>query len=585
MPQARQEPILSVENLSVAFGHGRRRNPAVQGLSYTLGQGETLAIVGESGSGKSVSSLALLGLLPRRSAVVESGTARYAGQDLLTLPEERLRQLRGDRLTMIFQEPMTSLNPVLTIGRQLTEGLIEHKGMSQAQADARAAEMIELVGLGQPRRRLKQYPHELSGGMRQRVMIAMAMATEPDILIADEPTAALDVTVQAQILDLMRDLKTRFGTSIILITHDMGVVAEMADRVVVMHRGRKVEEGPVDAIFGDPAKDYTRRLLAAVPRLGGYATTATPRPVVPEPVPVDAHTTVVDAQGMTKVFGGGSWLASLGLGGGAPVTAMDDVGFTLSAGETLAIVGESGSGKSTTGRAVLRLIEVDKGEINVDGMDVRKLGPAGLRRARRHMQMIFQDPFASLNPRISVGDIVAEPMVIHGIARGRELADRVEALFHRVGLTSDQIGRYPHEFSGGQRQRVCIARALGVNPKLIVADEPTSALDVSVQAQVLELLLELQQSLGLAYLFISHDMAVVEEMAHRVAVMQQGRIVEMGPRQAVLNDPRHVYTQALLAAVPIPDPTRKRGALPKLDLAAMPRGPLAEAAPGHLVAA
>jgi len=585
MPETNSGPILTVDDLSVAFGRGSRRNQAVQGLSYTLEKGETLAIVGESGSGKSVSSLALLGLLPRRSASIESGTAQYMGHDLLTLPEEQLRKLRGDRLTMIFQEPMTSLNPVLTIGRQLTEGLVEHRGMNQAAADARAMEMIELVGLGQPRQRLKQYPHELSGGMRQRVMIAMAMATEPDILIADEPTTALDVTVQAQILDLMRDLKTEFGTSIILITHDMGVVAEMADRVVVMNRGREVEEGPVETVFARPKDAYTQRLLAAVPRLGGYATTASPRTVVQEPVPVDRHTTVVDAQGMSKRFASSSWLSAFGLGGETGVLAMDDVGFTLHAGETLAIVGESGSGKSTTGRAVLRLIDVDRGEINVDGIDVRGLGPAGLRRARRQMQMIFQDPYASLNPRISVGDIVAEPMVIHGIASGSELKDRIEALFLRVGLTSDQIRRYPHEFSGGQRQRVCIARALGVNPKLIVADEPTSALDVSVQAQVLELLLELQQSLGLAYLFISHDMAVVEEMAHRVAVMQRGRIVEMGPRQAVLNDPRHVYTQALLAAVPIPDPTRKRGALPKLDLATMPRGPLQEAAPDHLVAA
>jgi peptide/nickel transport system ATP-binding protein len=577
-------PILSVENLSVAFGKGRHKNQAVDDLSYTLGKGETLAIVGESGSGKSVSSLALLGLLPRRSATVEQGRAQYGGQDLLALPEESLRKLRGDRLTMIFQEPMTSLNPVLTIGRQLTEGLVEHHGMSQDQANARAMEMIDRVGLGQPKQRLRQYPHELSGGMRQRVMIAMAMATEPDILIADEPTTALDVTVQAQILDLMRALKGEFGTSIILITHDMGVVAEMADRVVVMHRGRKVEEGPVAAIFAAPAEAYTQRLLAAVPRLGGYAGTSTPRSVVSDPLPVDHATTVVEAHGLTKRFGGTGWLAGFGIGDQG-VTAMDDVGFTLKAGETLAIVGESGSGKSTTGRAILRLIEVDQGAIVVGGQDVRKLGPKGLRQARRQMQMIFQDPFASLNPRISVGDIVAEPMTIHGLATGQELKDRVEALFHRVGLTSDQIRRYPHEFSGGQRQRVCIARALAVNPRLIVADEPTSALDVSVQAQVLELLLELQQSLGLAYLFISHDMAVVEEVAHRVAVMQQGRIVEMGPRPTVLGDPRHVYTRTLLAAVPIPDPTRKRGALPRLDTARMPRGPLAEVAPGHLVAA
>ncbi len=572
--------LLEVRDLDVVFGAGRHRQHAVEGLSYTLGKGETLAIVGESGSGKSVSSLALLGLLPR-AARIERGTAHFDGEDLLALPEEPLRRLRGDRLTMIFQEPMTSLNPVLTIGRQLTEGLVEHRGMSEAAAEARAGEMIELVGLGDPARRLAQYPHELSGGMRQRVMIAMAMASEPDILIADEPTTALDVTVQAQILDLMRDLKARFKTSIILITHDMGVVAEMADRVVVMHRGRKVEEGSVGEIFARPRQAYTRDLLAAVPRLGAYAGTAAPRTVVDSPAEVDRRAPVLRARGLRKRFGGRSWFGR----GDAGVLALDDVALELHPGETLALVGESGSGKSTAGRAVLRLLDVDAGEIEVDGIAIRELGRAGLRRARRQMQMIFQDPFASLNPRLTVGALVAEPMLIHGIARGRELADRIEGLFHRVGLESDHIRRYPHEFSGGQRQRVAIARALGVGPKVIVADEPTSALDVSVQAQVLELLLELQQSLGLAYLFISHDMAVVEEMSHRVAVMQQGRIVETGPRPVVLNDPRHVYTRALLAAVPIADPTRRRGVLPRLDTAAMPRGPLTEIAPGHLVAA
>jgi peptide/nickel transport system ATP-binding protein len=570
--------ILQVRDLSISFGRGEGRNHAVKNLSYDLKRGETLAIVGESGSGKSVSSLALLGLLPPRSATIESGSAHFHSRDLLTLPPADLRRLRGNEIAMIFQEPMTSLTPVLRIGLQLTEGLVEHQGMSQAEAEARAVEMLDLVGLDRQKERLRQFPHELSGGMRQRVMIAMAMASDPAILIADEPTTALDVTVQAQILDLMRDLKKNFDTAIILITHDMGVVAEMADRVVVMKEGEKVEEGAVADLFASPKADYTCRLLDAVPRLGAFAATAEPRRVVEQPKPVGAP--LVDARGLTKTFREHGFFFTRGGG----TVAMDDVSFDLRAGETLALVGESGSGKSTTGRAVLRLLEVDSGEIAVDGIDLRKLGPQMLRKVRREMQMIFQDPFAALNPRMSAGRLVAEPMVIHGVASGRELNDRVEMLFHRVGLGSEHIRRYPHEFSGGQRQRLCIARALGVGPKLMVADEPTSALDVSVQAQVLELLLELQQSLGLCYLFISHDMAVVEEVSHRVAVMHKGRIVEIGPRQAVLNDPRHPYTRALLAAVPVPDPARLRGALPELDVSSLPRGPLAEVAKGHFVA-
>ena len=575
------QPLLRVTNLSISFGSGRDRTRAVQGLSYELGRGETLAIVGESGSGKSVSSLALLGLLPRPQAHLESGEAWFDGQDLLAMSEPQITALRGDRITMIFQEPMTSLNPVLTIGRQLTEGLIEHKAMSQTEAEARAVEMIELVGLSEPKSRLSQYPHELSGGMRQRIMIAMAMSTNPAILIADEPTTALDVTVQAQILDLMRDLKPRFDTSIILITHDMGVVAEMADRVVVMHQGRKVEEGTVREIFGSPRESYTQGLLGAVPRLGSCAATAEPRQVVAEPKRPALGETLVETRGMCKRFSERGWFRRKDSG----VLAMDEVGFSLAPGETLALVGESGSGKSTTGRAVLRLIELDRGEVLVEGCELRRLGAAALRQARRHMQMIFQDPFASLNPRMSAGRLVMEPMVIHGIAAGSELEDRAAELFRRVGLEADHMRRFPHEFSGGQRQRICIARALSPGPRLIVADEPTSALDVSVQAQVLELLLELQQTLGLAYLFISHDMAVVELMSHRVAVMHKGRIVEMGPRAAVLNQPRHPYTAALLAAVPVPDPTRPRGVLPKLDVDHLPRGTLEEVAPGHLVAA
>jgi peptide/nickel transport system ATP-binding protein len=572
-------PLLAVEDLTVAFGRGAGRNVAVDGLSYHINAGETLAIVGESGSGKSVSSMALLGLLPPRAARIEGGTARFEGTDLLALPEKSLRALRGNRIAMIFQEPMTSLTPVIRIGQQLTEALVEHRGLDAEAARAKALEMLRLVDLSDPPRRMKQFPHELSGGMRQRVMIAMAMALEPDILIADEPTTALDVTVQAQILDLMRDVQKRFGTAILLITHDMGVVAEMADRVVVMNKGRKVEEGAVKEIFAHPQADYTKRLLAAVPRLGARAQEDGPRALTE--TPSQPGETVLNAEGLNKTFGGRGGLFRKGVG----TVAMQDVGFSIRAGETLALVGESGSGKSTTGRAVLRLIEVDDGRIELEGEDMRALRPDSLRKARRGMQMVFQDPFAALNPRMSVGRLIGEPMHIHNIARGADLEERVAELLRRVGLEPDHMRRYPHEFSGGQRQRICIARALGVRPKLIVADEPTSALDVSVQAQVLELMLELQQSMGLAYLFISHDMAVVEEVAHRVAVMRQGRIVEMGPRRAVLNEPRHPYTRALLAAVPRPDPTALRGKLPKLDVETLPMGALRLAADNHWVAA
>ena len=538
------DEVLKVENLTVSFGSGADRQVAVKGLSYTLNRGETLAIVGESGSGKSVSSMALLGLLPPRTANIEAGVATFEGRDLLTLPEAEKQAIRGDRITMIFQEPMTSLTPVLRIGLQLTEALVEHKDMTQAQAAERAKEMLRLVGLDQVERRMRQFPHELSGGMRQRVMIAMAMAADPAILIADEPTTALDVTVQAQILDLMRRLKGEFDTAIILITHDMGVVAEMADRVIVMNRGAKVEEGPVREIFAAPKDAYTRKLLDAVPRLGAYAQSTAPRSVVESPAPVGE--TLVRARGLNKTF---SERGGLFRKGGAGTAAMQDVGFELCEGETLALVGESGSGKSTTGRAVLRLIEVDEGSIEVDGVDVCGLSTSAMRKARRRMQMIFQDPFASLNPRISVGKLVAEPMVIHGVASGSELDDKVESLFLRVGLEADHIRRYPHEFSGGQRQRLSIARALGVGPKLIVADEPTSALDVTVQMQVLALLDDMVRERGMGLILISHDLNLVASFCDRVIVMYGGRIMEV-LEAGELTEAKHPYTRGLLNCAP-----------------------------------
>jgi peptide/nickel transport system ATP-binding protein len=540
--------LLAVEGLSVAFGHGARRQLAVDRLSYALHAGETLAIVGESGSGKSVSVLALLGLLPRQGVSIEGGRALYRGMDLLRLDPHARRRIRGNRIAMIFQEPMTSLTPVLRVGVQMTEALIEHRGLRRAAAVRTAEAMLALVELDDPPRRMRQFPHELSGGMRQRVMIAMCMALEPDILVADEPTTALDVTVQAQILTLMCQLQRRFGTAIALITHDMGVVAEMADRVVVMHRGRKVEEGGVRQVFAAPAETYTRALLAAVPRLGTHVS-STPRRVVANPRPIGE--VVLRVEGLCKTYRGRSALFGARR---KDTVAMDAVSFEIRAGETLALVGESGSGKSTTGRALLRLIEVDQGRIEVAGEDLRSLSAACLRRARRGLQMVFQDPFASLNPRMSVGRLIGEPMRIHGLARGRAIDHAVAELLERVGLEAGHAGRYPHEFSGGQRQRICIARALAVNPALIVADEPTSALDVSVQAQVLELMLELQQTLGLAYLFISHDMAVVELMAHRVAVMCAGRIVELGDRPQVLGTPRHPYTPRLARGGADPGP-------------------------------
>ncbi|TVP68951.1 MAG: ABC transporter ATP-binding protein [Rhodobacteraceae bacterium] len=564
------EILLDVRDLTVAFGTSR----AVEGLSYQLARGETLAVVGESGSGKSVSSLALLGLLPPRAAQVLSGQAMFGGTDLLSLNDAELRRIRGRRISMIFQEPMTSLTPVLRLGQQLTEGLIVQEGLSARVAHSRACEMLERVGLDAPERRMRQYPHQLSGGQRQRVMIAMAMLVQPEILIADEATTALDVTVQGQILDLIRDLQAEFGMSVLMITHDMGVVAEMGDRVLVMHRGQKVEDGHVSDVLARPRAPYTQGLLEAVPRLGaGAALRSAPRDTAERRV-------ILRADGLRKSFARRNWLGKTQ----AETHALDDVSFDLCAGETLALVGESGSGKSTTGRAVLGLMPLDAGRVMIEGRDLRDFSGSALRQARRHMQMIFQDPFASLNPRLSAARLVGEPLVIHGLARGQELTDRVADLFRRVGLDHGHMTRYPHEFSGGQRQRLSIARALATGPRFIVADEPTSALDVSIQAQILDLMRGLQQDLGLAYLFISHDLAVVERLAHRVAVMRAGRIVELGPTDQVLHAARHPYTQQLIAAVPVPDPALRRNRSALAYDGEMPMGPLTHVAPDHLVA-
>jgi peptide/nickel transport system ATP-binding protein/glutathione transport system ATP-binding protein len=562
--------LVSIRNLRVDFETDRGTITGVDDVSFTINPGETVCVVGESGSGKSVTSLSLMRLVEFGGGRIAAGDLEFARPDGSVLdvahaPAATMQAIRGNEIGMIFQEPMTALNPVFTIERQLTDGLMLHRGLSAEAARARALEMLRSVRIPEPERRLKQYPHELSGGMRQRVVIAMAMACEPRLLIADEPTTALDVTIQAEILALINRLKREKGMAVLFITHDMAVVAQMADRVVVMNKGRIVETGTVQDIFANPQQDYTRALLAAVPRLGEMRGKPAPERMrligepAPETRPAAAPAPakpLLQVRNLTTRFPvrGGILRRTV-----ANVHAVEDVSFTLNAGETLALVGESGCGKSTTGRSVLRLIEPQAGEILLDGQDIRALDRPALRRARRQMQMIFQDPFASLNPYRRLRDQVAEPLLNFGPVPSRaELDARIEALFDRVRLPRDFLRRFPHELSGGQRQRVAIARALALNPKLIVADEAVSALDVSVQASVLNLMLDLQQDLGLSYIFISHDMAVVERIAHQVAVMYLGRIVEIGPRAAVFENPRHPYTQSLLSAVPVADPRQRR---------------------------
>ncbi len=564
--------LVSVDNLRVEFATDSGPVVGVEDVSFVINPGETVCVVGESGSGKSVTSLSLMRLVEFGGGIIAGGSLSFVRPDgtvldIAAASPSVMGEIRGNEMGMIFQEPMTSLNPVFTVERQLTDGLMLHKRLSRDAARARALELLKGVRIPEPERRLKQYPHELSGGMRQRVVIAMAMACEPRLLIADEPTTALDVTIQAEILALINRLKREKGMAVLFITHDMAVVAQMADRVVVMYRGRIVETGTVEEIFENPKQDYTKALLAAVPKLGEMKGKAAPErmrligddaaraAVAAAPVVVRKAKVLLDVKHLTTRFPvkGGILRRTV-----AQVHAVEDVSFTLNEGETLALVGESGCGKSTTGRSILRLIEPTSGEVWIGGRDIGALNRHDLRRARRDMQMVFQDPFASLNPYRRLKDQVAEPIQNFGLARGQELRDRVAQIFDRVRLPRDFMSRFPHELSGGQRQRAAIARALAVNPKLIVADEAVSALDVSVQAQVLNLMMELQADLGLSYLFISHDMAVVERVAHQVGVMYLGRIVEIGPRAAVFDNPQHSYTKALLSAVPIADPRKRR---------------------------
>jgi len=560
-------PIARFENLKVEFQTQDGPIEAVKGVSFDIAAGETVAVVGESGSGKSVSSLSLMRLVEYGGGEISDGRLLFdrgdAGQvDLRTMDAKDMRAIRGREIGMIFQEPMTSLNPVFTIGRQLIEGLRLHMGMSKVAARNRAIDLLRQVRIPEAERRLGQYPHELSGGMRQRVVIAMALACEPRLLIADEPTTALDVTIQAEILGLMNKLKKDTGTAVMFITHDMAVVAQMADRVVVMFRGEKVEEGLVEDIFENPQHPYTQNLLAAVPKLGEMRGEPTPKPLSligqPEKSLIGSvpptQEVLLDVRNLTTRFNvkGGFFRRTV-----ARVHALENVSFSIKKGATLSLVGESGSGKSTCGRSILRLEEPQSGSIRLGDTDILALNSAGLRDARRDMQMVFQDPFASLNPQMTLADQVAEPLKNYNMAQGSELMDRVARLFDRVELPRAFMRRFPHELSGGQRQRIAIARALALNPKLLIADEAVSALDVSVQAQVLNLMLELQAELGISMLFISHDMAVVERVSHHVAVMYLGRIVEMGTRKEVFEDPRHEYTKTLMAAVPVADPRQR----------------------------
>ena len=561
------QPIISVRHLTTSFRADPWSpwNAVVRDLSFDIHAGETLAIVGESGSGKSVTSLSALRLLPERTSRIE-GSVKLLGQELLTLSEPQMRAVRGGAISMIFQEPMTSLNPMMTIGMQVAEVLMCHMGVKLNDARKEVIQLFEKVRIPNAAQRYDTFPHKLSGGQRQRVMIAMALAARPKLLIADEPTTALDVTIQGQVLDLIKELQAETGMAVLFITHDMGVVAEIADRTLVMLRGDKVEEGSTAQVFAQANHPYTRALLSAVPRLGSMNGCDTPttfalidretglagaQVAVPAP---RSGTPVLEVRGLKTQFTVRGGLLARVTGA---VHAVENVNFTLQPGETLSLVGESGCGKSTTGRSILRLTEPDAGEVIVNGIAMRGLSQTQLRTARRAIQMVFQDPFASLNPRVSIGTSVAEPFIEQGLGSTQEARAKAAQLLERVGLSGAMMSRLPHEFSGGQRQRICVARALMLDPKVIIADEAVSALDVSIKAQVCNLLMELQQSLGLAYLFISHDMAVVERVSHRVAVMYMGEIVEIGPRRAIFESPQHAYTKKLMAAVPVPDPARR----------------------------
>jgi peptide/nickel transport system ATP-binding protein len=578
---AKSPVVLEVRDLSVDFGVDKKWVPAAIGLNYEVRAGEVLAIVGESGSGKSASSMALLGLLPSNSRV--TGSVKLAGKDLLGADESNLRRIRGRDVAVIFQEPMTALNPVYTVGAQIVETLRLHNQMSPDEAKERALHMLDLVELPDPEKAYKSYPHQLSGGQRQRAMIAQSLSCDPKLLIADEPTTALDVTVQAEILDLMRNLRNKLDSAIVLITHDMGVVADLADRIAVMRKGLIVETGTAEQIFSNPQHPYTQALLAAVPHLGQGADSDLEVDVTAAlAAATQAELTSVDPEELVRrerENAAALAAAEAARPKGDPVLELTDVAIeypkqgrvpafraveganlVIYPGQVVGLVGESGSGKTTIGRAAVGLLPVAAGTMRVVGEDISAAKKNGkqLHQVRRHIGMVFQDPSSSLNPRLPIGESIGEPMFLAGEAKGSALQKRIEDLLDQVELPRDYRNRYPHELSGGQKQRVGIARALSLKPKLMVADEPTSALDVSVQAKVLELFQNLQKELGFACLFVTHDLAVVDVLADRICVMQRGRIVEQGSRDQILRNPQEAYTQRLLAAVPLPDPEKQR---------------------------
>ena len=609
--------LLEVAGLRIDFATATGYLNVVDDVGFTVGPGETLALVGESGSGKTVSALSVMGLLPKRASRVRATTMRFDDRDLLSLGAEEMRQLRGNEISMIFQEPMTSLNPAFTIGYQLAEAVRVHRPLSRRGARDRAVEVLDLVGIPDARRRLDDYPHAFSGGMRQRTMIAMALACEPKLLIADEPTTALDVTIQAQVLDLLGRLQRELGMAILFVTHDLGVVAEIGDRITVLYAGQTVEEATVQEVFGRPRHPYSEALMASMPQV---APVGQPLKVIPGQVPrpgefpggcrfhprcgyvIDACTAappvLVNGSRCLRqaelTLSGTPWRAALAavnlepaseqamapqdpaplldvrdLAVGFPVQsrvlrrvvghirAVDGVSFSITEGQTLGLVGESGSGKSTTARLVLRLIEPSAGRVMLADLDITALGKTELRRTRRRMQIVFQDPYSSLDPRATVAETVGEPLEVHEDLHGRARDARVAELLDEVGLDPRTMARYPHEFSGGQRQRIAVARALALSPDLLICDEPVSSLDVSTQSQVINLLDELQDRLGLTCLFIAHDLSVVRHISDRIAVMYLGRIVEIGPAESVYTRPTHPYTEALLSAIPVPDPAEQ----------------------------
>ena len=562
----KKSPILDVNSLKVNFQTKTGKVTGVKDLSFSIFPGETVCLVGESGSGKSVSSLSIMRLVEFGGGRIDSGSIMFssnsqAKKDLIDFNQKDMREIRGNEIGMVFQEPMTALNPVFTIKRQLTEGLRIHKRMSKKEAQLEALNLLKSVRIPEPERRLNQYPHELSGGMRQRIVIAMALACKPRILIADEPTTALDVTIQAEILTLLNRLKQETGTSILFITHDMAVVAQIADRVVVMYNGEKVEEGTVNQIFNKPVKDYTKKLISSVPKLGAMIGKKYPEPLelssndkVKTKRIVGTNKPLLEVKNLVTRYPvmGGMLRKKI-----ANLHAVEDVSFTINKGQTFSLVGESGCGKTTIARSILRLEESVSGEVWIEGVDILKQNKKELLKQRLNMQMVFQDPYGSLNPVMKLFDQVAEPLLNYKINHGTELNKMVSELFDKVKLPRAFLNRYPHELSGGQRQRVAIARALALNPKLLILDEAVSALDVSVQASVLNLLLDLQHELGLSYLFVSHDMAVVERVSHYVGVMYLGRMVEIGDRQTIFSNPTHPYTKALMKAVPIADPKKR----------------------------